>query len=348
MISLKNKDSQAEFRFWGGDHMLSVSPNGLVKHIKDLAFMGFIEVLLNLRTILKNLRFAKQDILDFKPDAVIFIDYPGFNLRMAQFCKEQGLRTIYYISPQLWAWKENRINIVKQYIDQMYVILPFEEKFYIDRGYTKASYVGHPLLDELEKRKWIHKTKIPNQVAVLPGSRIQEIQRMLPMMSAVFLKFPNCHFVICAVSHIAPEEYQKALGAKNVEIRYNQTYEVLASSSAALVTSGTATLETALFDVPQVVCYKANTISYIIAKQLIKVKYISLVNLILDQAAVQELIQEDCNPEKIELMLKNLLWNDSCIHEIKGSYVKLRNIMGDKGCSDRVALNIVDFIKYEA
>lgn len=345
MSALQKIDAQAEFRFWGGDHMLLVSPKGLVKHIKELAFMGFIEVLLNLRTILKNLRLAKQDIVSFMPDAVVFIDYPGFNLRMAQFCKEKGLKTIYYISPQLWAWKENRIKIIHQYVDQMYVILPFEEKFYTDRGYKNASYVGHPLLDELEKRNLLHTNKKMNQVAVLPGSRIQEIQRMLPMMSAVFTQFPDHQFIICAVPHIALEEYQKALGASNVEIKYGQTYEVLASSSAALVTSGTATLETALFDVPQVVCYKANRISYFIAKKLIKVKYISLVNLILDQGAVQELIQDDCSPEKISTALKNLLWNDSCKNDMKESYTSLRKKMGEKGCSHRVALNIFNYIQ---
>lgn len=344
MRALQVLDAHAEFRFWGGDHMLSVAPNGLVKHIKDLAFMGFIEVLLNLKTILSNLRFCKQDILAFQPDAVIFIDYPGFNLRMAEFCKKNGLRTFYYISPQIWAWKENRINIIKKYIDRMYVILPFEEKFYTERGFNQVMYVGHPLLDEINKNESFARSKNSKQIAVLPGSRVQEIRKMLPVMSQVSSHFPDYNFVICGVNHIPHSEYKKYLSSPNMTIQYGQTYEILQSSSAAIVTSGTATLETALFEVPQVVCYKANPLSYWIAKSLVNIKYISLVNLILDKPAISELIQHNCNVEYIVTELKKLLWHEDCRDQIMTDYKTLKKLLGGSGTSDMVAKNMISYM----
>lgn len=349
IASLKKKDSRAKIRAWGGNLMKKQGAT-LVKHYRDLAFMGFVEVLLHLRTILRNLRFCKRDIMRFKPDAIILIDYPGFNMKIAKFAHKHGIKVYYYISPQVWAWKKRRVHTIKEVVDKMLVILPFEKDFY-DEYRVDAHFVGHPLLDELSKVRYINKNNFVRQnklnskkeiIALLPGSRKQEVGRMLEVMLKVVDKFPEYQFVIgCAPS--LPEEYYKSLiGNENVQLVFNKTYQLLQVASAALVTSGTATLETALLYVPEVVCYKGNKISYLIAKNLIKVKYISLVNLIMDKPVVKELIQNDLTPENVETELKQLLTNHKVQRQLLDDYEDLRYKLGNAGASNNAATIIFD------
>lgn len=349
ITSLKKKDPRAKIRAWGGNLMKKQGAT-LVKHYRDLAFMGFVEVLLHLRTILRNLRFCKRDIMRFKPDAIILIDYPGFNMKIAKFAHKHGIKVYYYISPQVWAWKKRRVHTIKEVVDKMLVILPFEKDFY-EEYRVDAHFVGHPLLDELSKVRYINKNNFVRQnklnskkeiIALLPGSRKQEVGRMLEVMLKVVDKFPEYQFVIgCAPS--LPEEYYKSLvGNENVQLVFNKTYQLLQVASAALVTSGTATLETALFYVPEVVCYKGNKISYLIAKNLIKVKYISLVNLIMDKPVVKELIQNDLTPENIEAELKLLLTNHKVQRQLLDDYEDLRYKLGNAGASNNAATVIFD------
>lgn len=283
MKAIKAKDTQAEFRFWGGDLMQQVGGT-LVKHYRDLAFMGFLEVLLNLRTILKNITLCKEDINAFKPDVLIFIDYPGFNMRIAHWAKLRGIPTHYYISPQLWAWKENRIKAIKRDVDKMYVILPFEKDFYEKKHSFPVHFVGHPLLDAIADREQIHPDDFKKAnnlddrpiIALLPGSRKQEIKKLLNVMLTMLPKFPEYQFVIAGAPSQEFEFYKPFIGSKDVSYIANKTYDLLSVAHAAIVTSGTATLETALFKVPEVVCYKGNWVSYQIAKRIITLKYISL------------------------------------------------------------------------
>ena len=349
IASLKKKDPRAKIRAWGGNLMKKQGAT-LVKHYRDLAFMGFVEVLLHLRTILRNLRLCKRDIMRFKPDAIILIDYPGFNMKIAKFAHKHGIKVYYYISPQVWAWKKRRVHTIKEVVDKMLAILPFEKDFY-DEYRVDAHFVGHPLLDELSKVRYINKNNFIRQnklnskkeiIALLPGSRKQEVGRMLEVMLKVVDKFPEYQFVIgCAPS--LPEEYYRSLiGNENVQLVFNKTYQLLQVASAALVTSGTATLETALFYVPEVVCYKGNKISYLIAKNLIKVKYISLVNLIMDKPVVKELIQNDLTPENIEAELKLLLTNHKVQRQLLDDYEDLRYKLGNAGASNNAATVIFD------
>ena len=349
IASLKKKDPRAKIRAWGGNLMKKQGAT-LVKHYRDLAFMGFVEVLLHLRTIFRNLRFCKRDIMRFKPDAIILIDYPGFNMKIAKFAHKHGIKVYYYISPQVWAWKKRRVHTIKEVVDKMLVILPFEKDFY-DEYRVDAHFVGHPLLDELSKVRYINKNNFVRQnklnskkeiIALLPGSRKQEVGRMLEVMLKVVGKFPEYQFVVgCAPS--LPEEYYKSLiGNANVQLVFNKTYQLLQVASAALVTSGTATLETALFYVPEVVCYKGNKISYLIAKNLIKVKYISLVNLIMDKPVVKELIQNDLTPENVEAELKLLLTNHKVQRQLLDDYEDLRYKLGNAGASNNAATVIFD------
>lgn len=349
IASLKKKDPRAKIRAWGGNLMKKQGAT-LVKHYRDLAFMGFVEVLLHLKTILRNLRFCKRDIMRFKPDAIILIDYPGFNMKIAKFAHKHGIKVYYYISPQVWAWKKRRVHTIKEVVDKMLVILPFEKDFY-DEYRVDAHFVGHPLLDELSKVRYINKNNFVRQnklnskkeiIALLPGSRKQEVSRMLEVMLKVVDKFPEYQFVVgCAPS--LPEEYYRSLiGNENVQLVFNKTYQLLQVASAALVTSGTATLETALFYVPEVVCYKGNKISYLIAKNLIKVKYISLVNLIMDKPVVKELIQNDLTPENVEAELKQLLTNHKVQRQLLDDYEDLRYKLGNAGASNNAATVIFD------
>lgn len=346
--SLKNLDESAVIRAWGGDLMQNEGAI-LRKHYRDLAFMGFVEVLKNLRTILKNMDFCKADILDFQPDVLILIDYPGFNLRIAKWAKKKGIKVYYYISPQIWAWHKSRVFDIKRDVDKMFVILPFEEDFYAKYDY-KAEFVGHPLLDAIagfqKEENFIEKNQLSSKpiIALLPGSRKQEISTLLPSMLGIIRYFSDYQFVIAAAPSQPLSFYQSILAANDVtevKIVNNQTYQLLAHSNAALVTSGTATLETALFQVPEVVCYKGSEISYQIAKRLIDLKYISLVNLIMDEQVVKELIQNECNAENIKSELQKILNAENQI-TIKTKYQQLREKLGDVGASQRCATIIFE------
>lgn len=346
--ALCHYDSKAIFRCWGGDLMKAQPSVSLAKHITELAFMGFVEILSHLKTIKQNFKFCKQDILNFQPDIVIFIDYPGFNLRMAKWVKENKLKTFYYISPQLWAWKKGRIETVRKYIDKMFVILPFEKQFYQENN-INVIYEGHPLKDivdeALAKENNNNKLSFDKPViAILPGSRKQEIQRKLPIMLQVFEKFPDYQFVVAAAPSITEEYYKQLIPNQNIQILYNQTYTLLKHAKAALVTSGTATLETALFGVPEIVCYKSGFISYHIAKQLIKVKYISLVNLIMDKPVIKELIQNDCRKEMIVEELQKILSDKIYRDQMIQDYKTLRIKLGETGMVDRIGQQMVSKI----
>lgn len=346
--ALKHVDPDADFRGWGGEMM---AENGvvLVKHIRDLAFMGFVEVAVNIRTILSNLSLCKKDILAFNPDAVILIDYPGFNLQIAKFLHEQHIKTIYYISPQIWAWKKSRVHTIKKVVDKMLVILPFEKEFY-KAYHIEAEFTGHPLLDALPDQAEIA-ASMPNikaQVALLPGSRKQEIGKVLPVMLSVIKDFPEAEFTIAGVPSIGEQYYRNIMGNVPANIVMNQTYDLLARSRAALVTSGTATLETALIGVPEVVCYKASWLSVAIARRLIKVKYISLVNLIMDKLVVKELIQDEFNRQTLRGELNNLLTNNKYRDDMLSGYTELRKVLGGKGASARAAASIYQFLTNKA
>jgi len=321
----------------------------LAKHYRDLAFMGFVEVVANLRTILRNLKFCKEDILQFKPDALILIDYPGFNLRIAKWAKQKGLKVIYYISPQVWAWKENRVKQMKKDIDKMIVIIPFEKEYFQNKWDWEVEYVGHPLAKETERHKaqaMSNKFSDKPIVALLPGSRKQEIAKKLPIMLEVSKFFPDHQFIVAEAPSVGDEFYQNFTRShSNVSAVKNQTYDLLSQAKAALVTSGTATLETALFGVPEVVCYKGSPISYQIAKRVIKVKYISMVNLIMDRPVVKELIQNDLTAENLKHELHELLTNRTRIAQMKKDYAELRRILSERGnASATAAASIRDFL----
>ena len=344
MKALIRQDLNAEFRFWGGDLMQGVN-NSLIKHYKDLAFMGFLEVVMNLRTIAKNLKFCKQDIESYHPDVIIFIDYPGFNLRIAKWAKQKGFKTHYYISPQIWAWKENRINAIKRDVDEMYVILPFEKKFYEEKHNYPVHFVGHPLIDAIAERNQIdeyefrasHELSEKPIIALLPGSRKQEIRKMLSTMLSVVNDFSEYQFVIAGAPSQDYSFYEEFITNPNVHFVSNRTYDLLSVSTAALVTSGTATLETALFKVPEVVCYKGSWLSYQIGKRLVKhIKYISLVNLIMNKEVVTELIQDDFNTKNLKKELTRIL---DTFERTKFfmHYYELEKALGGKGASDKVA-----------
>ncbi len=311
--------------------------------------MGFVEVVMNLRTIFKNLAFCKQDISDYKPDAIILVDYPGFNLRIAKWAKEQGIKVIYYISPQVWAWKANRVKMMKQCIDKMLVILPFEKDYFKDKWNWEVEYVGHPLvnvIDEAMQGQPLQKLSDKPVVALLPGSRKQEIKVKLPIMLQVAKQFAAYQFIVAKAPGLDESFYDEMLqGYDNVSYVSNQTYNLLRQSSAALVTSGTATLETALFGVPEVVCYKGSPISYAIAKRVISIKYISLVNLIMDKPVVKELIQHELTPANITKELEALLHDPQRKQELANDYKALKELLSQGGnASEKAARSIVDFL----
>ena len=343
-------DSKAEIRGWGGDKM-EKSGVKIVKHYRDLAFMGVYEVLINIRSILKNIKFCKDDILKFNPDKIIFIDYPGFNLRIAKWAKSKNnnFKTYYYVAPQIWAWNESRIHEIKKNIDHLYVILPFEKYFFENKHNYKVKYFGHPLLDSIthlknnEKEKFIKKNNLDIKkpiIAILPGSREQEIKKILSVMLDVIDDFNDYQFVIAAAPSINTEFLNRIIDNKNIKIIKNKTYEVLSLSKAAIVTSGTATLETAILKVPQVVCYKSSFLTYFLAKIFVKIKFISLVNLIMNKEIVKELIQNNCTKEEIIKELKNVL-DLSKRKVLKQSYDELIGKLGSSGSSKRVANDII-------
>jgi lipid-A-disaccharide synthase len=344
---IQKLDANADIRFWGGDKMKATGAT-LVKHYKDLAFMGFAEVIKNLPAILKNFKFCKNDISAFKPDVIVFVDYPGFNLRMAKWAKENHYKTVFYISPQVWAWKENRVKNFKRDIDKMIVILPFEKAFFEKWNY-EVEYVGHPLADVTENFKNNHpEIKVDEKtIALLPGSRKQEINVKLPIMLQATKNFPDYNFVIGKAPSIEDEFYETFIrGYQNVNTISNDTYSLLMKSTAALVTSGTATLETALFGVPEIVCYKASTISYQIAKRLVKLKFICLVNLIMDKEVVKELIQNDLTPENITAELKRILFDPAKKEKMQEDYAALKQLLSEGGnASKNAAESIYEFVK---
>ena len=347
MRALQQIDPKAEFRFWGGDRMEAVGGK-LIKHYRDLAFMGFWEVVTNLRTILRNIDFCKRDITQFQPDALIFIDYPGFNMRIAKWAKEIGIPTHYYISPQIWAWKENRIKAIKRDVDAMYVILPFEKDFYEGKHQYPVHFVGHPLLDAIATRKEVSEEIFKKEnglderpiIALLPGSRKQEIAKMLSVMLSVVGSYHQYQFVIAGAPSQEYDFYKQFIKEENVHFVTEKTYDLLSHAHAALVTSGTATLETALFNVPEVVCYRGNWISYQIAKRVISLKYISLVNLIMDAPIVTELIQGELNTKNLKTELEKLL-NPEHRAKLLKDYKTLREKLGNEGASERTASLIV-------
>jgi lipid-A-disaccharide synthase len=348
MKELIKSDTNAKIRFWGGDLMQNTAGT-LVKHYRDLAFMGFVEVIFNLKTILGNLSFCKKDILNFNPDVIIYIDYPGFNMRIAAWAKQQGFKNHYYISPQIWAWKENRIKAIKRDVDKMYVILPFEKSFYEDKHHFDVNFVGHPLIDAIANQVPKADFKQTNNlderpiIALLPGSRKQEIEKMLNTMLQITNDFPEYQFVIAGAPSQEFSFYEKFITNQNISFISNQTYQLLQNATAALVTSGTATLETALFKVPEIVCYKANWLSYQIAKRVITLKYISLVNLIMNKEVVKELIQDDFNTSNLKSELRKILKGadrQEMLHQFELLEIKLGGI----GASQKTAQSIIKSI----
>ena len=358
---IKKKDPDTHIRAWGGSKMQAAGAE-IVKDYRDLAFMGFTEVIRNLPTILQNIKFCKTDISQFQPDAVIFIDYPGFNLRIAEWARKKGYKTIYYISPQVWAWKESRVKGIRENIDKMLVILPFEKAFFQKWNYT-TEYVGHPLVEVIEQFKqspeagrlpdiYLPGSQQPVQptlplIALLPGSRKQEILKKLPVMLEASRSFPDFQFVVAEAPGQDAAFYDEILKKYPQAARVsNQTYPLLMYARAACVTSGTATLETALFDVPEVICYKGSPVSYQIAKRLIKVKYISLVNLIMDKPIVKELIQDEMNVKNIVAELKKLISDEPARKKLQQDYADLRNLLSQGGnASEKAASLIVDFLR---
>lgn len=340
---LRKIDSDSEFRAWGGDKMKEAGAN-IVRHYKDHNYMGFVEVFLHLRKILSNISACKKDILSFKPDVIIFIDFPGFNLRIADWAKKQGFKTAYYISPQIWAWKTSRVHLIKKCIDQMIVILPFEKDFYAKFDY-QVEYVGHPLLDEINPENKELNFEEKKQILLLPGSRRQEIKNMLPVMSLVAKQFTEYQFTIAAVNNIEESFYKKHIKSNNIKIEYNNLSKLLSNTHSAIVTSGTATLETALYNVPMIVCYKSNYLSYLIAKKLIKVKFISLVNLIMNKKVVTELIQKEMNISEVSAELRKISDDTSIRNTIFANYFELRKVLQNKGASTKAAQIIFNKFK---
>lgn len=336
---LKRLDPQAEIRGWGGD-LMQAEGMTLVKHYRDLAFMGFAEVIMNLRTILQNISSCKEDIARYNPDVVILIDYPGFNLRIAPFAKELGIKVCYYISPQIWAWKQSRVHKIVASTDCILTILPFEKEFYEKFGYGQTiHFVGHPLLDAVHERLDAPAVVEDGRliIALLPGSRRQEVLAKLPIMLKAAQAFPDYRFVVAGAPSLPTGFYNELMHSTKAELVQNKTYGLLRQAHAALVTSGTATLETALFNVPQVVCYKANAISYQIARRLIQVKYISLVNLVMDKVAVKELIQQELTATNLIAELNRIVQGGDKRDQVLQDYALLRKALGGKGASEKAA-----------
>lgn len=355
MKELKKLDRNSDFRFWGGD-LMKAQGGELVKHYKELDFMGFLEVILNIKTILKNIKFCKQDILNFKPDVVIFIDYPGFNLRIAEFVHKQNIKTFYYIAPQIWAWKQSRIKKIKRFVDKMFVILPFEKDFYEKHNY-KVDFVGHPLIDAINAKNaepdndadFIDENNLDCKpiIALLPGSRKQEITKILNIMTEVVDYYSDYQFVIAGVPSFTKDFYMRHSKYKNIKIVFNKTYDLLENSFAAIITSGTATLEAALLDVPEVVCYKTSAFSYSIAKKLVgdRINYISIANLIMDREVIKELIQKDLTAKNIIFYLDKILNDTAKRKQMYSDFKELKKELGNGGTSQKTAELMFGYLK---
>jgi lipid-A-disaccharide synthase len=341
IAQIKVLDANATIHCWGGDLMKANGAN-VLKHIEHLAFMGFVEVLKNLKTILANFKLCKKQISDFQPDVIVLIDYPGFNLRMAKWGKQNGYKIIYYISPQIWAWKENRVHQIKKFVDTMICILPFEKQFY-NKHNMPIQYVGHPLVQVIENYKASHQKIINSKkiIALLPGSRLQEIKEKLPILLSIVDHFAEYEFVIAQSPTLPVSAYESIIGSRKIKLVQGETYSILHQAFAAIVTSGTATLETALFGVPQVVCYKGNAISYAIGKRLIKVPFISLVNLISGKKVVAELIQNDLNTNNLIAAVQQILVSNHR-QTIIAEYQNIHQLLGKENASFLAANIIVD------
>lgn len=349
--AISMEDSEADFQFWGGDKMQVAAQKAPLKHYRELAFMGFIEVVQNLRAILKNLKLCKKQIQEYQPNVVILVDYPGFNLKIAKFAHQKGIIVFYYISPKVWAWKQKRVYAIKENVDHMFTILPFETEFY-KRFDIDVDYIGNPLMDTIEGFQYDQKNEALESIkrpiiALLPGSREQELRRILPDMLKMIDEFSNYQFVLAATDSLPKELYDELIGNIPVKVIYNDTYSILSKAEAAIVTSGTATLETALLNIPQVVCYKANIASYAIAKKLVHIKYISLVNLILNREIVKELIQHDLNKEALQSELSQILVNGSKRTNVLSGYTELMNLVGTAGASQRAAILMLKYLREE-
>jgi lipid-A-disaccharide synthase len=343
--AIHRQDASADIRCWGGDMMRDAGAT-VVKHYRDLAYMGFVEVITHLGTILNNIKYCKQDILNYKPDVLVLIDYPGFNMRIAEWAKKEGIKVAYYISPQVWAWKEKRVKKIKRDVDKMLVILPFEEEFYNKWDY-KVTYVGHPLIEVVSyEKEQVPVRSISDKpiIALLPGSRKQEIMVKLPEMLKMVRHFPTYQFVIAQATSLDDQLYKEMIGRENVLLVKGETYNILKQAKAALVTSGTATLETALFGVPQVVCYKGNPVSFWLATKLVKVKYISLVNLIMDKPVVKELIQNELNEDNLVQALQEILGPGPYKTQLLTDYRILWTKLGEKNASDAAAKEIIQLV----
>lgn len=353
MKELKKADEKAEFRFFGGDLMQAVGGD-LVKHYREMAFMGIVNVLLNLKTIKKNMDFCKKDLMEFKPDVLILIDYPGFNLLVAEFAKKNNIKVFYYISPKIWAWKERRIKKIKAFVDEMFVIFPFETSFYRKHG-MEVHYVGNPLFDSIAgyrqnvipKEEFLQKNGLNEKplVALLAGSRVQEIKRCLPLMLEIARLFPDFQFVVAGVNSISRELYDSFLKNAKVKIIFGQTYDLLNNSHAALVASGTAALETALFHVPQTVIYKVEggwLLDIIFRNFMLKTIGVALPNIILNEEIVLELVQMRMTLKNVRQEMKKLLYDDKYREKIKEDYLRLENLMGEKGSSERAAAKMLE------
>jgi lipid-A-disaccharide synthase len=354
MKALKQRDKEAEFRFFGGDKM-AAEGGKIAKHITEMAFMGFIEVVSNLNTIKKNMTFCKADILAWRPDVLVLIDFPGFNLRIAEFAKANNLLVCYYISPKVWAWNQKRVLKIKRAVDHLFCILPFEVDFYKTWG-IDVDYVGNPLLDaiaDFKPKQHFFNNHLATAdhptaekiVALLPGSRKQEISRLLPPMIAIIDQFPQYQFVIAGAPNFDEAYYEQFFNGHDIPVVFNATYDLLNVAKAAVVASGTATLETALFDVPQVVVYKGHPISIVIGRMVVKIKFISLVNLIMDALVVKELIQQDCSPQNIASELDLILNDKNYRIKMLSNYDELDKRMGKPGASAKTAELIIKYTK---
>ncbi|MCF6358051.1 MAG: lipid-A-disaccharide synthase [Draconibacterium sp.] len=348
-------DSAAHFQYFGGDLMQAVGGN-LVKHYREMAFMGFVDVLLNIKTIKRNMEFCKKDLLQFQPDVLILIDYPGFNLRIAKFAKQNNIKVFYYISPKLWAWKEHRVNKVKAFVDEMFTIFPFETEFYKKHNF-EVNYVGNPLMDAIAEYKkttiiksdFFEKNNLDSRqvVIILAGSRVKEIKRILPTMVKATEGLNDFQFVIAGVKNIDKTIYREIIGNKNIKIIFEQTYDLLSFAHTAIVTSGTAALETALFNVPQVAMYKMEgglLVDVIFRNFVLKTKWVTLPNIILQKGAILELIQKDLTVKKVRNELEKLLLDNNYREKMGADYNRLNKLMGEPGCSKRAAEKMIDLL----